>query len=81
LPQIKPYGTWLGTPIGNFGGPSGLTFHNLIGGASIKLQIGFVGETLYYIIGDLEKSTKKFKRCISICLTKVSRLSFKRPRT
>jgi hypothetical protein len=37
LPQIGQYGIGLGTPIGNFGDPSRLAFHNLISGASIGL--------------------------------------------
>jgi hypothetical protein len=81
LPQIRPYGTWHGTPIGNFGGPCGLAFHNLIGSAFIRLQIGSMGETLYSIIGHPKESTKNLNRCISISLTKVWRPSFKQLRT
>jgi len=35
LPQIGWYRTGLGTPVGKFGKPSRLAFHNLIGGPSI----------------------------------------------
>jgi len=81
LPQIGQYGTWLRTPIGNFGDPSRLAFHDLINGASMKLQTGSVGETLYYIIGHPDESIKNLNRCISICPTKVPKSSFKQPRT
>jgi len=81
LPQIRQYGIGLGTPICSLGNPSRLAFHNFIGGASIELQMGFMGETLYCIIGHLNKSTKDLNICISACLTKVSRPSFKQPRT
>jgi len=50
-PQIMRYGIRLGIPIGSFGDPLGLVFHNLVGGPSIRLQTLFVGETLYCIIG------------------------------
>jgi hypothetical protein len=49
LPQIGRYGTRLGTPIGNFGDPSKLHFHNLIGGPYVELQTLFVDETLFYM--------------------------------
>jgi hypothetical protein len=81
LPQIGQYGTWLGTQICNFGDPSGLAFHNLINGGFIKLQTGFVGETLYYITCHPNKSTKNLNKCISICPTKVLEPSFKQPKT
>ncbi len=45
------------------------------------LQTLLVGETLYYITNQPKESTKNLKRCISICPTKVSRSSFKQPRT
>jgi hypothetical protein len=64
LAQIGQYGTWLRTPIGNFGDPFKLIFHNLISGASIKFQTRFMGEILYYIIGHPNKSTKNLNRCI-----------------
>jgi hypothetical protein len=48
-PQIKQYGIGLGTPIGSFGDPSALTFHNWIEGLFVELQMLSVGETLYYI--------------------------------
>jgi len=57
-PQIKCYRIGLGTPIGNFGEPSRLAFHNLIGGPSIRLQTTSTGETMYCIIGQPNKSTK-----------------------
>jgi hypothetical protein len=38
LPQIGWYRIGLGSPIGNFGEPSGLAFHNLIKGPSIRLH-------------------------------------------
>ncbi len=71
LPQIKQYGIGLGTPICSLGDPSRLTFHSFIGGAFIGLQTRFMGETLYCIIGHLNKPTKNLNICISICLTKV----------
>jgi hypothetical protein len=81
LPQIRRYGIKHDTPIGNFSNPFGLVFHNLISGASIRLQIGFVGKTLYYITDHPDESTKNLNKCILVCLTKVSRPSFKQPRT
>jgi hypothetical protein len=77
LPQIGRYGIGLGILVGNYSDPFGLAFHNLIGGISIRFQIGYVEEILYFIIGHLEQSTKNLNRCISICPNKVSRLSFK----
>jgi hypothetical protein len=59
----------------NFGHPFRLTFHNLIGGASIKLQ------TLYYITGHPEESTKNLNVCISICPINVLGPSFKQLKT
>jgi hypothetical protein len=44
--------------IGNFGDPLGLAFHNLIKGTFVGLRIRYVGETLYYIIGQPVESTK-----------------------
>ncbi len=81
LPRIGWYKTRLGTPIGNFGELSRLAFHNLIKGTSIGLHTIYVGETLYCIINQLEKSAKNINICISVCLTNSSRPSFKQPRT
>ncbi len=81
LPQIERYRTRLKTLVGNFGEPSTLAFHNLIQGPSIELQTRFVGETLYCITGQPNRSTKNLNICISICPTNVSRPSFKQPRT
>jgi hypothetical protein len=81
LRQIGQYGTRLGIPLGNFGDPFILFFHNLIGGTSIKLQTRYVGETLYYITGHPNKSTKKLNIYISVCFTKVPRSSFKKLQT
>jgi len=80
-PQIGRYGIGLGTLIGSFGDPSALAFHNWIGGTLMGLQTLLVGETLYYITNQPKESTKNLKRCIPICPTKVSRPSFKQPRT
>jgi hypothetical protein len=71
----------LGTPIGNFGDPSAVAFHNWIEGLFVKLKTLLINETLYYITGELDKSTKKLKMCISICHIKVSGPSFKQPKT
>jgi hypothetical protein len=79
-PKIGRYGIKLKTPINSFGNPSALTFHNWIRGPFMGLQMLSISETLYYIINQLDESTKKFKRCKSICPTKVSKLSFKQPR-
>jgi len=81
LLQIGYYRTKLGTLVGNFGESSKLTFHNLLKGPSIKLQTWFVGENLYYIIGQLDKSTKNLNICILVCTTNVLGPSFKQPRT
>jgi hypothetical protein len=81
LPQIVRYRIGFGTTLGNFGEPSGLAFHNLIGGPSIGLHTRSMGETLYYIISQLEKLTKNLNICISVCPTSVLRPSFKQPRT
>jgi hypothetical protein len=81
LAQIGQYGIGLGTSVGSFGDPSKLHFHNLIGSPSIKLQTLFMGETLYYMIGQPNESTKNLNKCISMCPTKVSRTSFKQPKT
>jgi hypothetical protein len=79
--QIGRYRIGLGILIGNFGESSRLAFHNLIGGPSIGLQIGFVGETMYCITNQPNKSTKNLNKCILICPTNVLRPSFKHPRT
>jgi hypothetical protein len=81
LPQIVWYRTRLGTLVCNFGEPSRLAFHNLIRGPSIGLQTRSVGETLYCITSQPNKSTKNLNRCISTCPTNVSRPSFKQPKT
>ncbi len=57
-PQIGQYGIELGTLVGSFRDPSALAFHNWIGGPFMGLQMLTIGETLYYIIGQLDKSTK-----------------------
>jgi hypothetical protein len=44
-------GTGLGTPIGSFGDPSKLHFHNLIGSPFVKLQTLSMDETVYYMTG------------------------------
>jgi len=75
------YKTRLETPIGNFGELFRLAFHNLIRGAFIGFHTRFVGEALYYIISQLEESTKNLNICISICPTNNLRPSFKQPRT
>jgi hypothetical protein len=80
-PQIGRYGIWLGTLVGNFGKPYALTFHNWIGSSFVGLQTLLVGETLYYITGQPDESTKNLKRCISVCLTKVSKPFFRQPKT
>ncbi len=80
-PQIWWYGTGLGTSIYNFGDPSTLGFHDWIKGPSMGLQMISIGETLYYIIGHPNESTKNLKICISICPMKVSKPSFKQQRT
>ncbi len=77
LPQIGWYGIGLGTPIGSFGDPSKLHFHNLIGNPSIGPQTLFVGETLYCMTSQPNESTKNLNKCILMCPTKVSRTSFK----
>jgi hypothetical protein len=71
LPQVGGHGIRLGILVGNFGDPLGLAFYNLI-----ILQTLYVGEILYYIIDQLNKSTKNLKIRISVCPTKVSRPSF-----
>jgi len=81
LPQIGQYRTKLGTLTCNFREPFGLAFHNLIGGPSIGLLIGSMGETLYCIIGQPNKLMINLKRCISICPTNISRPFFKQPKT
>ncbi len=81
LPQIGWYRIGLGTLVGNFVEPFELTFHNLIRGPSIGLHTRSVGETLYCIIGQPEELTKNLNRCISVCLTNISKPSFKQPRT
>jgi hypothetical protein len=80
-PQIGQYGTWLGTPVGSFGDPFALVFHNSIGGLSMGVQMLTVGETLYCITSQQNESTKDLKICILICPTKVSEPSFKQLRT
>jgi len=59
-PQIGQYGIGLGTPIGNFGDPSTLAFHNWIRGPYVGLQMLSVNETLYCITSQPNESTKKF---------------------
>jgi hypothetical protein len=81
LPQIGWYKTRLRISIGNFGELPGLAFHNLIEGPFIELQTRSAGETLYYIIGQLNESTKNLKIFISVCPINVSKPSFKQPRT
>jgi len=81
LPQIGRYAIGLGTLIINFGDPSRLVFHNFIDGTSVELQIGYVGETLYYITSHPKKSTINLNKYILVCPTKVSRPSFKQPKT
>jgi hypothetical protein len=81
LTQIGLYGTKLGTPIGSFGDPFRLQFHNVIIGPFVKLQTLSMGETLYCMIGQLDKSTKTFSKCISMCPTQVSRPPLKQPTT
>jgi hypothetical protein len=78
---IGRYGIRLGTLIGNFGELSRVAFHNLIGGPSIGLQTGSVGETMYFIINQPNESTKNLNRCILICPTNVLKPTFKQPRT
>jgi hypothetical protein len=51
-------------PLGNFGDPLKLAFHNLIKGAFVGLQTKSMGETLYYIISQTNESIKNLKRCI-----------------
>lgn len=58
LTQIGRYGIELGTLVGNFGDPSKLHFHNLIGSPSIRLQTLFVGETWYCMTSQPNESTK-----------------------
>jgi hypothetical protein len=58
LPQIGRYKTRLGTPIGNCGELSQLTFHNLIESPSIGFQTGSMRETLYCIITNLTNQQK-----------------------
>jgi len=70
-----------GTLVSNFGDPSRLAFHNLIDGTSIGFQRWYVGEILYFITCHLDESIKKLNICISVCPTKVSRPSFKQPKT
>jgi len=79
-PEIGRYGIRLRTPIGSFGNPFELTFHNLIRSPSVGLQMLLVSVILYCIIGHLDKCIKNLKTCKSICLTKVSNLYFKQPR-
>jgi hypothetical protein len=79
LPQIGLYGTRLGTPVGSFGDPSKLHFHNFIEGPCVRLQTLYVGKTLYCMIGQLDKSTKKLNKCRLMCPTQVSRPSLKQP--
>jgi hypothetical protein len=57
-PQIGRYGTRLGTLGASFGDPFTLVFHNWIVGPSMGLQMLLVSEVLYYIIGQLDESTK-----------------------
>jgi hypothetical protein len=74
-PQIGQYGIGFGTLVGSFGDPLGLTFHNLIGGLFVGLQMLSMGETT-----QLNKSTRNLKRCIKICPTKVFGPSFNNQR-
>jgi hypothetical protein len=78
--EIGPYGIRLRTPIGSFGNPFELTFHNWIRSLSVGLQMLSVNVILYCIIGHLDKCIKNLKICKLICPTKVSNLSFKQPR-
>ncbi len=80
-PQIGQYGTRFGTLVGSFGDPSKFDFHNSTRGSSVGLQTLYVGETLYYMIGQPNESTKNLNKCISMCLTKVSRPFFKQHTT
>jgi len=45
------------------------------------LQTLLASEILYYITSQPNESTKNLKRCKLVCPTKVSRPSFKQPRT
>jgi hypothetical protein len=81
LPQIGWSRIGVGTEVCNFGDPFGLASHSLIGKASMGLQTRFMGETLYCMTSQHTKSTKNLKSCISVCLTEVSRPSFKQPTT
>jgi hypothetical protein len=58
LPPIGWHRRGHGTLIDNFGELFGLAFHNLMRIPSIGLHIGYVGETLYYTIGQPKESTK-----------------------
>jgi hypothetical protein len=81
LPQIEQYGIGHGNIVGNFSDPSRLAFHNFISVTSIELQAWSMGKILYYITSHPNESTKNLNRCISVCLTKVSRSSFKQSMT
>jgi hypothetical protein len=81
LTQIGLYGTKFETPIGSFGDPSRLHFHNVTIGPFVRLQTLYVGETLYCMIGQLDKSTKNLSKCISVCPTQVSKPPLKQPTT
>jgi hypothetical protein len=80
-PQIGQYGRGLGTLVSNFGDPSILTFHNWIRGLYVGLQMLSVFETLYSITSQPNESTKNLKKCTLICLSKVSKSSFKQLKT
>lgn len=69
LLQIGQYGIRLGSLLGSFHDPFGLSCHNLIGRPSLRLQRRFVGEILYHITSQPNDSMKNLKRSISICPT------------
>ncbi len=81
LPQLGRNGTSLKTPLGSFGWPSSSNFHSQMVGPCFELHIFSFGDTLYCITCHLEESTKKWKRCISICHTSLFAPSFKYPST